>query len=38
MFCLPAWVLNFITNLKMKSGNEKLDLDKFVSFSEVNCC
>ena len=38
MFCLSAWVLNFITNLKMKSRNEKLDLDKSVRYSEINYC
>ena len=36
LFRLSAWVLRFITNLKKKRRNEKLDLDKFIQFSEIN--
>ena len=35
-FRLPAWVLRFITNLKKKRRNEKLNLDKFIQSSEIN--
>ena len=36
LFRLSAWVLRFITNLKKKRRNEKLDLDKFIQLSEIN--
>ena len=36
LFRLSAWVLRFITNLKKKSRNEKLNLDKFIPSSEIN--
>ena len=35
-FRLSAWVLRFITNLKKKRRNEKLNLDKFIQSSEIN--
>ena len=36
LFRLSAWVLCFITNLKKKRRNEKVNLDKFIQFSETN--
>ena len=35
-FRSPAWVLRFITNLKKKRRNEKLNLNKFIQSSEIN--
>ena len=36
LFCSSAWVLRFITNLKKKRRNKKLNLDKFIHLSEID--
>ena len=35
MFRLSAWVLRFVTNLKKKHSGRKLNLNRFISTSEI---
>ena len=35
MFRLSAWVLRFVTNLKKKHSGRKLNLNRFISISEI---
>ena len=35
LFRLSAWVLRFVTNLKKKHSGRKLNLNRFISTSEI---